>query len=71
MADEIEQMTMHFSNASKDLVKLTREHRDLQKKFDEYFKKSEKLHQEKDTKITELEKDLAQVRDDYASFDAR
>ena len=59
MADEIEEMTMHFSNASQDLVKLTREHRDLQKKFDEYSKKSEKLHKDKDEQIAQLEKDLA------------
>jgi hypothetical protein len=37
MMEEIEDLTQLFSNTSKDLVNLTIEHRELQKKFNEYY----------------------------------
>ena len=37
MTDEIEQLTQMFSQTSKDLIKLTVEHRALQAKFNEYY----------------------------------
>jgi uncharacterized coiled-coil DUF342 family protein len=71
MAGEIEDMVNHFSHVSKDLVKLTTDNRELQKKFDEYYKKTETFIKSKDEKIEILQKELDQVKDDYASFDKR
>jgi len=41
MTEEIEDMTGMFADTSKDIIKLTIEHRELQKKFNEYYQKTD------------------------------
>ena len=41
MTEEIEDMTSMFADTSKDIIKLTIEHRELQKKFNEYYQKTD------------------------------
>ena len=71
MTEEIENLTMMFSDASKDLVKLTIEHRELQKKFNDYYQKTDAYLKDREKKIVDLEGDVKRLQDEYSSFDKR
>jgi len=59
MGAEIEAMHEIFSKTSRDLVKLTIEHRELQKKFDLYYKKTDEYIKDREAKVATLEIELA------------
>jgi len=69
MSNDIEVMTEMFSKASKDLVKLTLEHRELQAKFDTYHQKTEEYIKDREAKVAQLDKELAEVKHNFATFD--
>ena len=69
--EDVEQMTEMFSRASKDLLKLTKEHKELQSKFDAYYQKSEEYIKDRESKITALENELAEIKHNFATFDEK
>ena len=71
MSEEIENLTTHLGKTGRELVVLTLEHRELNKKFSVYHQKSEQYIKERDEKITELNKQCKQLTEDYATFDVR
>jgi hypothetical protein len=58
-----------LSHSSKDLIKLTIEHRALQAKFNEYYQKSDAYIKEQTQKLEETEAKYQKLTDDFASFD--
>ena len=61
MTEEIENLTRFFADSARDLVKLTIEHRELQKKFNEYYQKSDTYIKDREAKIVELENDVKRL----------
>lgn len=53
-SNEIENLTTMLGNTGRELVVLTLEHRELNKKFSVYHQKSEQYIKERDEKITDL-----------------
>lgn len=71
MTEEIEDMTSMFADTSKDIIKLTIEHRELQKKFNEYYQKTDAYIKDREQKIVDLENDVKRMQEEYSSFDKR
>ena len=71
MSEEIEQLTGQFSMSCKELCNITIKNRDLQNKFDQYYKKSEEYIKDREQHIQDLNAELADVKEQYASFDVR
>ena len=71
MSEEIENLTTLLGKTGRELVVLTLEHRELNKKFSVYHQKSEQYIKERDEKIADLNAQCKQLTEDYATFDVR
>ena len=71
MSGEIEDLTTLLGKTGRELVVLTLEHRELNKKFSVYHQKSEQYIKERDEKIADLSTQCKQLTEDYATFDVR
>mmetsp|Transcript_9239 Transcript_9239/g.14010 ORF Transcript_9239/g.14010 Transcript_9239/m.14010 type:complete len:115 (-) Transcript_9239:169-513(-) len=71
MTEEIELLTTMFSNSARDLLRINGEHRTLQKKFTDYHEKSEAFIKDRDVTISEQDKEIKKLNEEYSSFDIR
>lgn len=71
MSEQVEDLTQLFSDASKDLVSETVEHRALQKKFNDYYSKTDAYQKQLEGEIQDLKNEVKRLNEEYSSFDQR
>lgn len=64
-------MTEIASRSCKELVQLTINNRELKLKFDMFYSKSNDYINDRDKKVTDLEKELSELHKNHSSFDKR
>lgn len=58
-----------FSTSSKDLIHINRKYDDLDKKFKQYYLKSDNYIKSREAKIEELEGEVSHLQQEYGRYD--
>jgi chromosome segregation ATPase len=69
MGEENEQLTRMFSNISKELITMTHRYDELDKKFKQYYLKSDNYIKTREAKIEELETECTHLQEEYGRYD--
>lgn len=69
MTEEIEDLSKMFSKTTKDLISITHRYDDLDKKFKQYYLKSDSYIKTRESKIEELEAEVSHLQEEYGRYD--